>query len=91
MDSILRPLDNQTEKCKYLYQKPKGLKHEQLYCFRPQMHICLETCSTFFEKNYHIPSNAHILTPFFQKTVFFSKISFGKPPSNSDAQKDLLI
>jgi hypothetical protein len=28
-----------------------------------------------------IPSNAHISTPFFQKTVFFSKICFGKPPS----------
>ncbi len=27
-----------------------------------------------------VPSNAHILTPFFQKTVFFSKIFFGKPP-----------
>jgi hypothetical protein len=30
----------------------------------------------------NIPSNAHISTPFFQKTVFFSKIFFGKPPSN---------
>jgi hypothetical protein len=29
----------------------------------------------------NIPSNAHISTPFFQKTVFFSKIFFGKPPS----------
>ncbi len=29
-----------------------------------------------------VPSNAHISTPFFQKTVFFSKIFFGKPPSN---------
>jgi hypothetical protein len=28
-----------------------------------------------------LPPNAHILTPFFQKTVFFSKIFFGKPPS----------
>jgi hypothetical protein len=28
-----------------------------------------------------VPSNAHISTPFFQKTVFFSKIFFGKPPS----------
>jgi hypothetical protein len=29
----------------------------------------------------HIPSNAHISTPFYQKTVFFSKIFFGKPHS----------
>ncbi len=29
---------------------------------------------------YLIPSNGHISTPFFQKTVFFSKIFFGKPP-----------
>ncbi len=28
-----------------------------------------------------IPSNAHISTPFFHKTVFFSKIFFGKSPS----------
>jgi hypothetical protein len=28
-----------------------------------------------------LPSNAHISTPFFQKTVFLSKIFFGKPPS----------
>ncbi len=28
-----------------------------------------------------IPSNAHISTPFFQKTVFFTKICFGNPPS----------
>ncbi len=28
-----------------------------------------------------IPSIAHISTPFFQKTVFFSKIFFGKFPS----------
>ncbi len=28
-----------------------------------------------------LPSNAHIATPFFQKTVFFSKIFLGKPPS----------
>jgi hypothetical protein len=28
-----------------------------------------------------LPSNAHISTPFFQKTVFFSKIFFGEPPS----------
>jgi hypothetical protein len=28
-----------------------------------------------------VPSNAHISTPFFQKTVFFSKICFGNPPS----------
>jgi hypothetical protein len=27
-----------------------------------------------------VPSNAHISTPFFQKTVFFSKICFGNPP-----------
>ncbi len=26
-----------------------------------------------------VPSNAHISTPFFQKTVFFSKICFGSP------------
>jgi hypothetical protein len=30
----------------------------------------------------HIPSNAHISTPFFQKTVFFYKICFGSPPQN---------
>jgi hypothetical protein len=29
-----------------------------------------------------LPSNAHISTTFFHKTVFFSKIFFGKPPSN---------
>jgi hypothetical protein len=29
----------------------------------------------------NVPSNAHISTPFFQKTVFFSRIFFGKPPS----------
>ncbi len=28
-----------------------------------------------------LPSNAHISTPFFQKTVLFSKICFGKPCS----------
>ncbi len=28
-----------------------------------------------------IPSNAHISTPLFQKTVFFSKICFGNPPT----------
>ena len=28
-----------------------------------------------------VPSNAHILIPFFQKTVFFSNIFFGNPPS----------
>ncbi len=28
-----------------------------------------------------LPSNAHISTPFFRKTVFFSKIFLGKPPS----------
>ncbi len=28
-----------------------------------------------------LPANAHISTPFFQKTVFFSKIFFGMPPS----------
>jgi hypothetical protein len=28
-----------------------------------------------------VPSNAHISTPFFHKTVFFSKIFCGKPPS----------
>jgi hypothetical protein len=28
-----------------------------------------------------LPSNAHISTPFFHKTVFFSKMFFGKPPS----------
>ncbi len=27
----------------------------------------------------NVPSNAHISTPFFHKTVFFSKIFFGKP------------
>ncbi len=30
--------------------------------------------------NLYIPSNAQISTPFFQKTVFFSKICFGNPP-----------
>ena len=30
---------------------------------------------------WYIPADAHISTPFFQKTVFFSKIFFGKPPS----------
>jgi hypothetical protein len=34
----------------------------------------------FCEDN-RVPSNAHILTTFFQKTVFFSKICFGNPPS----------
>jgi hypothetical protein len=29
----------------------------------------------------YIPSNGHISTPFFQKTLFFSKIFFGKPSS----------
>ncbi len=28
-----------------------------------------------------VPSNDHISTPFFQKTVIFSKICFGSPPS----------
>jgi hypothetical protein len=28
-----------------------------------------------------LPPKAHILKPFFRKTVFFSKIFFGKPPS----------
>jgi hypothetical protein len=31
-------------------------------------------------RNKIIPSNAHISTPFFQKTVFFCRIFFGKPP-----------
>ncbi len=40
----------------------------------------------FWPKNFlyfllDVPSNAHISTPFFQKTVFFSKICFGDPPS----------
>ncbi len=35
----------------------------------------------FFHVYKTVPSNAHILTPFFQKTVFFSKVFFGKPPS----------
>jgi hypothetical protein len=30
---------------------------------------------------YSVPSNAQISTPLFQKTAFFSKIFFGKPPS----------
>jgi hypothetical protein len=33
-----------------------------------------------FSNSMFIPSNAHISTPFFQKTVFFSKICFGNPP-----------
>ncbi len=33
------------------------------------------------EVNKEIPSNAHISAPFFQKTVFFSKICFGSHPS----------
>ncbi len=33
--------------------------------------------------NSMLPSNAHNSTPFFQKTVFFSKIFFSKPPSTS--------
>jgi hypothetical protein len=39
-------------------------------------YLALQSCF-----NSMLPSNAHISTPFFQKTVFFSKIFFGKPPS----------
>jgi len=35
---------------------------------------------SLLDPNPTVPSNAHISTPFFQKTVFFSKIFFGKPP-----------
>jgi hypothetical protein len=31
-----------------------------------------------------VPSNVHMLTLIFQKTVFFSKIFFGKPPPPSN-------
>jgi hypothetical protein len=34
------------------------------------------------QQSFHtVPSNAHNSTPFFHKTVFFSKIFLGKPPS----------
>jgi hypothetical protein len=33
------------------------------------------------DRDNSLPSNAHILLPLFQKTLFFSKIFFGKPPS----------
>jgi hypothetical protein len=47
------------------------------------LEIGSQQCKTksIYQLTEDVPSNTHTSTPFFQKTVFFSKIFFGKPPS----------
>ncbi len=48
----------------------------------PNSSLNISNLKNILSKFYILQSNAHISTPFFQKTVFFSKIFFGKAPKN---------
>jgi hypothetical protein len=62
-------------------QKGSNNPPETILPHNQQIDSSIDICNKGRKIKYEmIPSNTQISTPFFQKTVFFSNIFFGKPP-----------